>query len=102
MVLFGRKLEREIRWEALAVASYLLVQLLDRDPIELGEVAVENDPLVAENEYPSFNGYGGLCRAFGMGLEKYTAGFEVAICNLKICRIFCVRSQFVTSNNSHC
>ena len=40
------------------VALYLLVQLLDGDAVEFGEVAIEDDPLVAEDQDPRFDGGG--------------------------------------------
>ncbi len=58
-------------------------KLLDGDAIEFGEVAIEDDPLVAEDQDSRFDRYGELRRAFGHQLS-----------------IACLRSQFATSRYS--
>ena len=59
----------------------------DGDAIEFGEVAVEDDPLVAEDQDPRFDGYGEWSTGvLGMELTEYLSWLEVAICDLKIKR----------------
>ena len=55
LILFGRKLEHEIYRKPLSVALHLLIQLSDRDAIEFSQIAIEDDPLVAEDQDSRFN-----------------------------------------------
>ena len=57
-MFFGGKLEHKIRRKTLPVPFYLLVQMPDADPIKFGEVAIENDPVVAEDQNSRFDRYG--------------------------------------------
>jgi hypothetical protein len=45
-------MEHEIYRKPFLVALNLLIQLSDGDAIELGEVAIQDDPLVAEDQDP--------------------------------------------------
>jgi hypothetical protein len=49
-VLFGCEPEGEIRRKAFPVALDLLIENLHRHAIELGNVGVEDDPLMAEKQ----------------------------------------------------
>jgi hypothetical protein len=44
------QLEHEIRRETLAVATHLFVEALSSDPVEAGELGVEQDPVSAQHE----------------------------------------------------
>ena len=57
-MLFGGELEHEIPWKAVSVPFCLLVQLLGADAVEFGEVAVEDDPQVPEDQDARFDRWG--------------------------------------------
>jgi len=52
--LRGSELEHEVRRETLRIASDLLVQRLGRDAVEVGKVAVQKDPLAAQDQDAPF------------------------------------------------
>ena len=47
--LFGAELEHEVGGEARPIATDRLVQALGLDPVELGEIGVQQDALAAED-----------------------------------------------------
>jgi hypothetical protein len=49
-VLLDGELEHEIRREAVAVAADLLIETLRADPVELGELGIEQHSLAAQDE----------------------------------------------------
>ena len=90
-------MEREIRGKALPVASYLFVQPFNRNPVELSEVAIENNPLLAKNQNSRFHRYGELCRAFWHGTTGSIApGLRSQFVTSRFV-VLCLRSQFATS-----
>jgi hypothetical protein len=64
LIFLGSELKHEIGGESLAVTSYLFIQPLDGDVIKFGEVVIEDDPVVTEDQDPRFYGYGERCRTF--------------------------------------
>jgi hypothetical protein len=55
LVFFATRPKHEIGGETFLVAVDLLVQPLDSDAIKFGEVAVEDDPLAAEDQDSRFD-----------------------------------------------
>lgn len=47
---FGRKLEREVRWEAVTVAFECLVEALGIHSIQSSQIRIEDDPMTANRE----------------------------------------------------
>jgi len=83
LVFFCSQPEHEIDGKTVLVAIDLLVQPLDSDTIKFGEVAIEDDPLVAEDQDSRFDWYGNGRRILRHRLQTIFFWLEVAICDLK-------------------